>query len=368
MKAIALTAFPAFVLMMKLWTSPAAAMCPPNNDTERNFLLTLYKFAQIAETPKHKNLDYMTACESDDGNVAAPDDIQDIVVPQEFIDRVLYLSDNSLATIVPSDTGNSGAIMPFRIRCNRGWNNNNVLIDLSFKLLAVVVGNRTVFYLAGTELEGTVVEDESGNPIAILPGTDISQLGQVKANFEGEKCVFPIVRNAVDTFCEVLRGRDGEIFKSFIENNGDNQNVFSHEASSFFLIGHSLGGSAAQYIASNIPQNCRDQGFIFSAFAFASPGLITQEDSQQPLDHLGGYFINGDWLLRNVFSSRFQLGQIAVHRQPEHSCPSHTINEIQTSICSCLQGKGHLNFYSNGVQNANANTEEVCDHDQTISP
>ena len=348
------------------WTSASVAMCN-SNEEEIAVIKKLYEYAQIAEAPKSDNLQYMENCVGENGSVIAnkPDDIIDLFIPNEFIDLVIARADNDRAILQPSKQRRDGVILPFTVGCSVERGSQNIVINFSFKLLARIIGNRALFYLTGTEVKGTVVVRSSGEPIAIIPGTHFLQLPEVRANFEGEECAFPVVKTTVGVLCKVLQNRKGTVYRALVERNGNK--AFVPDLQSITMIGHSLGGSATQYVASNIPDQCVPEGnFLgFDGYSFAGPGLESRE-SQGDTGHkakcLRSYLIDGDWLLQRAFLDRFQYGRIAVYSPPKGQifCPGHFIDEVQNALCMYLQGTGKMDYSKGGVKNSRLLLTERC--------
>lgn len=355
MRIAAWSVLSAIFVTAVLWSSTSAAMCTNPGEKNITLLKELYGYAQIAEAPKKNDLSYMENCKAENGIVLAksPTDIVELIVPKAFTDLVARRADNSRARLQPTQSNNNGKSNSFTVGCSVMRNDRSILIDFSFKILAGVLGDRAFFYLTGTQVKGVVVLRGSGEPITIVPGTDLLRLPEIQANFKGEECVFPLIKTTVEVLCEVLRLRDSSVYEAFVDSNG--VDIFSRQSQSVTMIGHSLGGSATQYVASNIPEYCNPEGdFVgFEAYAFASPGLTKQDDAQRQSESLRGYLINDDWLLQKAFSDRFQRGLVAVFT-PSMSrtfFPGHFIDEVQASICLCLQGEGKLDFPVGGLSN-----------------
>lgn len=351
----------AICVAVGFWNPASAEMCVNPDENTTTLLKQLHEYAQIAEAPKKKNLRYMESCKAENGTVISrsPTDIVELIVPEQFTNRVKSRTDteySSLARLQPTRRNeNNGEISPFTIGCSMDQDDQNAnLIDFSFRLFAKIIGDRAFFYLTGTEVKGTVVDRGTGEIITITPGTDLSQLPQIQANFRGENCVFPLVETTVSVLCEVLLDRGGDVYQAFVENN-DHKN-FSDQPKSLTMVGHSLGGSATQYVAMNIPDNCNSEEnpLEFQAYAFASPGLKERGYPQNQPNNLESYLINGDWLLgHKVFSDRSQRGHVSVYTPPKWKMigPKHSINDVQKSICMCLQGEGLMDFPSGNLLN-----------------
>lgn len=339
---------------------PASAMMC--NDT--NELRKLYEYAQMAEAAKSNNWDGMEACVDNNGTtiVESPSDIVELFVPKEFTDLVIISTNDEFAEFArlrPSQPNS----MQFTVGCHSGNNLFDLVVDFSFKLFARTSDQGASFYLAGTEVTGTVVTNKSGEPITIIHSTgfSLSALSEIRANFKGEDCVFPLVQTTVEVLCEVLRKRgDSPVYSAFIEANGNSMFSYSPPRSSWSqsltMVGHSLGGSAAQYVALNLPDECSpgDGLDAFEVYVFASPGLMNERNTRLQSNMLQNFLIDGDRLLHHrVFQDRFQLGRIALFTPPRSQtfCLGHFIDEVQEGICSCLRGEGEMRHLTGGRTN-----------------
>ena len=272
MRSFVLSALVAVLVINISRGQAAAAMCPPNPDQKR--MKTLYEYALIAEAPKRNSFAYMKDCKTDEGNVKAkkPDGIVDIVVPMEFTKLVENRIDNSRLRIQPTQRNDSGELSAFSVGCTARRDSESILVEIGFKLLASVTSDGVFFYLTGTEVKGGIIHRDTGERIIVSPGTNPTQLAEIRANFDGEQCVFPFVRETVKVFCEVIQSR-GEseaqdnaihgVHEAFLKaNNGE---FFSSQTKEFTMIGHSLGGTATQFVALDPPNHCLPDGNIVTA-------------------------------------------------------------------------------------------------------
>ena len=137
----------------------------------------------------------------------------------------------------------------------------------------------------------------------------------------GKGCVFPVVSKVV-----------GHVSKSIRSTN----------PVSFNVIGHSLGGTAAQFIAADRHQKRDEYSDQFAAYAFNGIGL----QDQYNVDDLISYLVRGDWFGKLPGS---QVGTVVTYdpmdsfwkRVPPFA--RHTIEGVQDSLCRCWeQQMGYL--------------------------
>ena len=347
-----------------------------------NHLKKLYEYARIAEASKvdileekKDNVEETNKCVGGNGNVIAelPENIKHLEVPTAFLDEVQVFVDEhgngtnigraKLRLIGPKEHPGR----TFSIECSTSADDRSVLVEFGFSVLARAFGDRVEFFLTGTALKGKTFVRGAEETIVVAPGTDLGKLEQIMANFRGDECVFPVFEQTVSVFCETLRTADNSgIFGSFAEKNHDYVDLFNKEHHSLTLVGHSLGGSATQYVATNLPDECNPEGRLekFDTFAFASPGFRTSAEYQKNSDDLHGYLINGDLVLQSIFSKRIQGGQVIIYTPPEPQqsrvCPGHFIEEVRETICVCLRGDGQIDEFSGVVENGKILAAERC--------
>lgn len=173
-----------------------------------------------------------------------------------------------------------------------------------------------------------------------LPGTDLWRMRQILSNFVGEDCVFPTAKFTVYAMCaqaNAAESRDGSNFSLPTQSRRPT------------LVGHSLGGAAAQFIASarrppsggNWPE-CRG----VNAYAFGSIGLKPTGPNDHPSKGgtLKAYASKCDRAVQNLFSDRVQTG----HLFTISSTTSHLIDDIQQDLCKCLRGNESRKFLDYG--------------------
>ena len=359
-------------ILLTITGSGPVAATPCSNLTDTETMKKWYEYALIAEAPKRSDFTYMKNCVTSEGITKAekPDDIVDIVVPEEFAALVVSRVDNNRLKLQHTQRNGDDDISPFSVGCKAETDEQPILVELGFKLLAQIINERVVFYLTGTELQGGIIDRNTGERIVVSQGTIPWKPAQVRANFEGEQCLFPFVKETVDVFCEVIhssresRNEDiQQVHAEFVRTNGDE--FFSDQMKTLTMIGHSLGGSATQYVALNLPDHCMPDGNLeaFNAYAiFASPGLEHLTCASVSRNVPNVYLINGDWFLNTVFPDRRQNGQITVfsYENSEQSWPGHFIEEVQNTICGCLKGQGALSYMDGNMRNRDILTAELC--------
>lgn len=167
--------------------------------------------------------------------------------------------------------------------------------------------------------------------IILFPGTDLRRSSQIMANFVGEDCTFPAAKFTLYAICEQANKEGAEYWLR--TDNGK-----------LTLVGHSLGGAAAQFIATSWPSPVNDQSWPncpgFNAYVFGSTGLEPLDDSHQPAVQgaLTSYASGCDWVAQSsLFYRRVQTGRL-ITLSPT---TSHGIDSIQDDLCKCLRGEGN---------------------------
>ena len=354
-----------------------ATMCNEIDQKRYNNLTKLYEYAQIVDNPEDSKSNNRIVCKVDK-DITVPvqqPELMEVIIPMEFIKEVearaeQWMQSNERPTSrmflkftnLDSDDSNP----QFSIGCYGEKKYENDWTEIAFNLSVKIIGRNALFYLAGAGLKTTIINRDTGETIIVTPGTDLSKLREIRANIVGEDCVFPIVHITVDALCEALSHNDSHLNYVFKEQNKD---IFMLSSRSLTMIGHSLGGSATQYVASNLPRKCILEGGFngFKAFAFSSPGLKSGEVLQNT-DALKNFIINGDWLLKRAFLDRSQLGEIEVFTPPSSQmlCLGHSIDQVQNGICSCLQQDGAINKYNFKRSNREILTDERCEGYESI--
>ena len=362
MRTAARTVLSAGLIVLASCGTASALMCDALGSGQIMDMKKLYKFALLVEALDHPDLSDMPECTKSDRTVIVepPDDVVEITVPQEFVTAVMNRMEeieNRRARLRPTRVGEDDQRSPFEVGCIAEVDGEDLVVAIGFIIFRLAVDNVVSYYVTGTEVTGHII-DQDGNRIVLQEGTDLGELPQIRANFEGEECVFPAVKETVNVLCEVFKQTDDHdgVYAAFVESNKRSVFPESSDEFSLTLVGHSLGGAAVQYLAENFPDDCKPEGKFkaFEAYAFASPGLVSTTAPQQLSVDLHGYIIDSDWLLEKLFSTRTQTGKLSVFNHPAGTPPSrgHSICEVRNSICSCLQGQGRIEMRDGNPENA----------------
>ena len=140
--------------------------------------------------------------------------------------------------------------------------------------------------------------DPNSSETLVFPGAE-QELRQWIASTSGENCVLPAARFAVYAICE------------HAENGGAPDSSFRMEGSMPIVVGHSLGGAAAQFIATSRQP---EEGVIWPtcpgvhAYAFGSIGLEDSSDGEVR-GTLKSYASSCDWVA-SFFPERVQTGEL----------------------------------------------------------
>ena len=185
-----------------------------------------------------------------------------------------------------------------------------------------------------------------GTDVVALPGTDSFRL--FWSNFGGETCAFPAAKFTIYAMCEHANREDGNTSGSSLRT----------EEGKPTLVGHSLGGAAAQFIASSQPSRGDPNCPGVNAFSFGSTGLTVQSSgvSSAVRGNLISYASECDWLVQRVFSGRSQPGRVITLSRTN----SHFIDGIQDDICECLSDEGNYEVGDYRSPNSPPLNRDLC--------
>ena len=383
-----------FLILLCACRPASAVMCKDMEDSRIDELESLYKYAELVESAKQGDLNYMKECvykkmidtEGEVNISVKKPNTMNVYIPMEFIEiipsafeeEVGSRANNYQAISQPQTKDSEGKIVQFVVGCRRKNSSiENAPVEGIILTPLVASDLRNSFYLKAKEAAGTIIVDESGEENLVFHGTDLTEFTKIFSNFNGEDCLFPLVKITVELFCTVLRSNqlnfhieryystehDDDIWHDYISAFAkDNHDIISQsESRSLTMVGHSLGGSATQFVALNFPYECLsgDSFNEFKAFVFASTGLKdsnpmseSQQGAQSLNRRLTSVLINGDRALKFAnpffrFLKRFQIGRIAVFEPTKGSgFWRHKIDDVQRTLCSCLQGEGSVRYES----------------------
>lgn len=348
-----------------LATSNNWQMCDTLFDSHRDryTLETLFRYAQIAERPKHSDNEYMWPCPDSD-SVTLPNDLvplkpSDIAIKrikdgiqerqnnEKFRRARFDIADKeSLSITCMSVDGSIELPIIFRIR---------MYLDLGVQLLNINISTGiSIMDESDGEARVKIVPyfDLSQNELVYAaPGTDVTDVMQILSNYIGDECAFPAIHLVTNYVCEFVShdfAHDSEDNRP-IYFTGDNMDrIRKTEVYSITLTGHSLGGQAVQYIAEQGFNICRRNvsGRIprYVAYSFAS---TRNRMPTRSTDNLTSFLIEGDEILYSLKLGNGQFGNI-IRYQPDPSQRfngRHSIDEVQKGICECLQGRGMISSY-----------------------
>lgn len=336
----------------------------------------LFRYAQIAERPKHQDNRYMRDCPLPDGQtVAAPRNLLPLPLTaygvkqiraqlQELSGQVEY------ARAYLEVDANNAALLSIGCR----GRNDRTMLPIYVQIQAYIYLAADYLNLGITFSPEVVHSDGDGNftrvvwapyfdeerqeVVSGLRGTNILDLGQILANYVGDECAFPAIELAVTHVCKsfyemVWRPTSPDAIGFFAVSEADLTRIRSAERYRTVLTGHSLGGQAAQYIAANPPYLCSVNREIsddaLRAYAFASTrnpseSSIRDAPGLRELELLDSYLIDGDEVLEELDLGQGQTGRVTTYYPDENPGLGnrHGISDIQTSICRCLGGSGAI--------------------------
>ena len=197
------------------------------------------------------------------------------------------------------------------------------------------------------------IDPDSGE-IIVIPGTATNIMRELRhwlASSAGEGCPFPAARFAVYAMCERANPEERDAYDSSLRME-DGMPV---------VVGHSLGGAAAQFIAtSRSPRESNGWPTCpgVNAYAFGSIGL-TSSSVGTIRGTLKTYASDCDWLVSNrhsPFAGRVQTGHLFTL-----SSDSHLIDSIQRDLCACLRGDGNHVFHIHDLSEPPQGNRDLCE-------
>lgn len=347
------------------------------NPEKHDLLKALFRYAQIAERPKHENNQFMEDCSWNGATIVeAPKNILPLQLTGE-IEGILsaleasgiegaYLEpgniDGSLA--IGCKGTNGGPNLPLHLKVNAYYGLARDLLNLDFSFSAEFVnragniGTRSIW--------APYIDKDTDMIIFSNRGTDPLDIEQIITNYIGDECAFPAMKIAVSHVCDAFRQELKSEFEANRFNIGENQLEdirgsirASNLNFSTALTGHSLGGQAVQYVVDNMPRACLanlpNTNDSLRSYAFASTRNPTQEPeengSQSALNNqsiLESYLISGDQILERLGLGQGQTGRVITYL-PDSWFQSpletrHSIEAIQDSVCDCLRKDGQISI------------------------
>ena len=337
-----------------------------------NRLKELFIYAQIAERPKHQDNNYMQNCTPSQGAlVSAQTDLKPLRLTASAYNSLIdIMQRNELRRVYMTPEKDRDESLSIGCKSQDG----STTLPITFKIFAytILIGD---FLNLGLSFSAEIVEEnENGNitKVAWSPyydetkkkivysarGTDITDIREVLANYVGDGCAYPAIKLAVSHVCDlfskdVRKDSDTNESKNFAISTKELKKIRKVKRYSTVLTGHSLGGQAVQYVADNPPQVCSVNNKLtsdnFRAYAFASTrnppengeGRISESEKTNFLE---SYLIHGDRVLRRLGLGEEQTGTVTIYMPAAGSnlVAQHRIEDIQRSICHCLQEQGKI--------------------------
>ncbi len=335
----------------------------------------LYEYALVAESAYGQSASNSCLLQTAQRRIQASphrklalllEDVEEIWKPQileRWSDRFIprpdnmgrYVDDDGV-TYVTCDYDNINpqlALTWTKLRRTQENGEDSSLVDVILDVVVVVLGN---ILPSGEEL-GLVrltrdppVGDAAEELVAIR-GTDFTQVPQIMASVNdllGTSCVFEVAATVVD----------------YIGDGMPNGRIS--------VVGHSLGGTAAQYIAQDHtqnpwrnPANHEDSTGAFGAYSFNAVGLDNDHAGNADPSSLHSYVIDGE-IVSSWFAGQFgrtQAGSV-IRYLPQDSWPPigevefietaflrgeapeavrrHRLPAVQKGLCECMNGYGQI--------------------------
>ena len=349
------------VTLALLHVSPPAfaqsQMCMSLEDEPRNTVKKLFEYSQLAERHIDRTVDEPIGCPDDNTTMHVPDVQMSLIeVPsywavERFKDafdenyrmwlQELGIQSGGEVFVDPTSADTRSNML--RVVCQDQFFPFDAGIEMRFYRRttgADVVQLKVVGRPPNDSNAEWVVPEIDSDGIITLPGTTWSKRWSEQAisNFAGEYCGFPAVNFVVDAICAgAIQAREKE--ESFWLNVDENEKLT--------LVGHSLGGAAAQFIATSSLSQKGNDNWSFcpgvDAYAFGSIGL--KEPQRRALRKtvrgtLTSYASECDGLTQILFPGNVQAGHLFTLSNTE----KHLIDDIQDDLCNCLRHQGNHQF------------------------
>ena len=263
---------------------------------DRNRLQHLFRYAQMAERPKHDDNQFMVDCPPEGKPIAtAPRSVQQMFLTGDIkdgINRKMTRKEIQGALLEEADTedgslsiectkSDGSTKLPIRVKINVYYALIRDFFSLEFSFSSEIIDKDKHGNITNRSIWAPYLDKETNTIIYGMRGTDPGDMKQILTNYVGNECAFPATKIAVSHVCHVFKQqlesnfernsfgiaqKQLETIRSFIKRDNIRYSTV--------LTGHSLGGHAAQYIAQNPPQTClfdsTSENESLRAYAFAS--------------------------------------------------------------------------------------------------
>ena len=312
---------------------------------QTGFIDTLFKLAQYAERPEHRQ-DESLNCPAAGAPVVTVPDLTAVPFPPTSTQQVDH---ELLVREVPhnpfSQLSSNNDRLYVVCRKHLGIDSLSVPLDIAVEMMVLrpASGPDTVhFEVVARRPDGTVNDwtpITEPNGLVTFPGTDPEDWRQMLANFVGQMCLFPAAHIALHALCTVAEPRDARLDRESSEETVTAWLRIDADHGAPTVVGHSLGGAVTQYIAVTSPPSAlsTDAGLPprcpgVNAYAFGSTGLRPNIAGHTPSIHgqLTSYASDCDELVQELFRGRVQPGRLFT--LPSYS---HWIDDIQSDLCRC---------------------------------
>ena len=346
--------------------------CGKLADTERSMQRSLYEYAQVADIVYTGLSQWQVNRKKGEiHNCVEKKTSQRIGIPGREISELSNRTHEYLRSLaefiggykdVEPHEGNDGRIhltcknrRTKRVRLSLGWGIVVLGNTLSINLDINVVVPRGIFNeerLAFVELSRTGHEQEQ---LIAFKGTDFTEIDEIATSVNDllkptGSCVFPVAERFV-----------GGIVKRLIDS--DNGFRLENEwlpVRNIVVVGHSLGGAAAQHIAATVGGDSQILGEYYDAFntySFNAVGLDKDSIGRGDLSNHYSYYIEGEFASTGaeIFVDRIQPGHVIHYVPPENSerwpkigwrpqeaFRRHKLDTVQEAICECINGRGSV--------------------------
>ncbi|MDD9985113.1 MAG: hypothetical protein OXQ31_02445 [Spirochaetaceae bacterium] len=175
---------------------------------------------------------------------------------------------------------------------------------------------------------------QSNEDLFLIRGVQSQQLAQNIATVLNDNCPFELAVAAVKHLATEL------VPDNCLGSCSDPRE--SNEPATLSVVGHSLGGTAVQYIAGDYANDPYSYGnIVMDSYSFNSYGA-EYPNTWVSAKRNFSYCTAGDWACFLIGGDRNQPGTPVIYEPGNGRSATHGIASVQQQLCNCRSGIGHV--------------------------